>query len=153
VTRTRVTSPIVLSVRVRRTVDEAFELFTEGMGTWWPLEEHSVGAPEDLEIETAVIEPVVGGRVYEVWPGGEERDWGEVLVWAPPSRLVLAWHPGRPPKPATEVEVSFVADGDDTVVTLEHRGWERLGERGPESRADYRSGWPGVLAHFEKAAG
>jgi uncharacterized protein YndB with AHSA1/START domain len=151
--QTQDTSPIVLSVRVGRTVDEAFKLFTDGIGTWWPLEEHSVGAQENLAIETAVIEPEVGGRVYEVWPDGEERDWGEVLVWRPPSRLVLSWHPGRPAGPTTEVEVSFVADGDVTVVTLEHRGWERLGKRGPESRADYRSGWPGVLALFEKVAG
>jgi uncharacterized protein YndB with AHSA1/START domain len=153
VIRTQDTSPIVLSVRVGLTVDEAFKLFTDGIGTWWPLEKHSVGAQENLAIETVVIEAEVGGRVYEVWPEGDERDWGEVVVWAPPSRVVLSWHPGRPAGPTTEVEVSFVADGDDTVVTLEHRGWERLGTRGPESRADYRSGWPGVLAHLQRAAG
>jgi len=47
------------------------------------------------------------------------------------SRLRLTWHPGRDgDDEPTEVEVTFTADNNGTLVVLEHRGWENLsGER------------------------
>jgi hypothetical protein len=41
-----------------------------------------------------------------------------------------------------------------TRVDLEHRGWEKLGERAAEARQGYSQGWESVLAGFaEKASG
>src|SRR5215216_711074 len=90
------------------------------------------------------LEAGVGGRLYERWHDGHEADWARVLAWEPPARLLLSWQP-NPDRPApTEVEVRFVPlEPDHTRVELEHRGWERLGDQGPESRAGYERGWPG----------
>jgi uncharacterized protein YndB with AHSA1/START domain len=68
-----------------------------------------------------------------------------LLVFEEPSRLVFTWHPGMPPATATEVEVRFVPTGDQTRVDVEHRHWEKLGDRAAFVRGLYEGGWPGVL--------
>lgn len=147
---------------VRKTVtvdcppDHAFRVFTERLGSWWPLGTHSVSVMDDGSgaPETAVLEPRVGGRLYERTRDGRDCDWGRVLAWEPPGRLVLSWHPGRPESEATEVEVRFVPEGERTRVELEHRGWERLGERAAPAREGYDGGWPAVLgAYVDATAG
>jgi uncharacterized protein YndB with AHSA1/START domain len=147
-TETTRVEPIRKSITVDASVDHAFEVFTERMGEWWPAKTHS--AHKELTDE-AGLEPRLGGAIFELWRDGRE-DWGEITVWEPPHRLVFTWHPGLPPEETTEVEVRFAADGDSTVVELEHRGWEARGERAAEVRADYDQGWIGVLEHYAKAA-
>ncbi len=83
---------------------------------------------------------------------GTEGDWARVLHWEPPHRLVLAWKPNTRPVPPTELEIRFTSVDEGTRVELEHRGWERLGARGEESRAEYASGWLGALERFVSAA-
>jgi uncharacterized protein YndB with AHSA1/START domain len=145
-------STVIEAVRQTIVVDaspeRAFQVFTEEIGTWWPLDDvHS--RLEDAE--TAMIEPRKGGRVYERGASGEEASWGEVLEWEPPTRLVLLWKPNDSPYPPTEVEVRFTAEGERTRVELEHRGWERLGDDAGKARDSYEKGWPPVLARFEEA--
>ena len=142
--------PVVVGIDVRRGIEEAFRVFTAEIGTWWPVAAHSV---EPDKVETVVLEPRVGGRLYERWHDGGQADWGRVLAWEPPARLLLAWSP-NPDRPApTEVEVRFVAvEPDHTRVELEHRGWERLGDLAAQARSSYEGGWPGVLDAFAGAA-
>jgi hypothetical protein len=108
---------------------------------------------EPERVEAVVLEGRRGGRLYERWHDGGEADWGRVVAWEPPQRLVLSWKPNPERKAATEVEVRFVAvEPDHTRVELEHRGWERLGDLGPEARASYDGGWPGVLDGYAGTA-
>lgn len=146
--------PVRLSVTVAAPPERAFAVFTERFAGWWPLDLHSIAVddPEPgREGETpvaAVIEPREGGRVFERLADGTELGWGDVTVWEPPRRLVLSWNPSRRERPHTEVEVTFGPEGDGTRVTLEHRGWERLGPGGAEARGNYASGWPRTLDRF-----
>ena len=136
-------------------MEEAFRIFTEETGAWWPLDTHARAAAgqrgEDVKAETVVIEGRVGGRIYEVMSDGTEASWGEVNVWEPPQRVVFSWKPNPRDEPPTEVEVTFTPDGTGTRVDLEHRGWERLGEVAAEAREEYTQGWPRVLSSFERA--
>jgi uncharacterized protein YndB with AHSA1/START domain len=138
------------SVTVNAPVERAFDVFTDGIGTWWPLEQHSLGGEN---IERMIFEPRAGGRVYEIRKDGSEGEWADVLTYDRPSSFTLAWRPYERPGegPATELEVRFVAEGDRTRVELEHRGWERLGDKGTESQQGYDSGWTLVLGRFEAA--
>jgi DNA-binding transcriptional ArsR family regulator len=143
--------PVVVSVTVARPVDEAFSLFTERFEEWWPMATHSIGVDDEGVGVTPVgggIEPRLGGRIFERLPDGRELPWGEVRVWDPPARLVLSWAPGLDPRPFTEVDVRFVAEGSSTRVELTHRGWELLGEQAMAARSGYLAGWPVVLARF-----
>ena len=151
------TEPVRKSVRVACSAENAFRLFVEDFATWWPVERHSRVAHEQYEpgvtLERVVFEARAGGRVYEVTSAGDDGSWAEVLVYDPPRQLVLAWKPNDRPEPPTEVDVRFEPDGDGTIVRLEHRGWERLGERAEQARAGYEQGWSIPLERFAAAAG
>ena len=48
-------------------------------------------------------------------------------VWSPPSRLVFSWRQATfAAGQDTEVEVRFEAVGDETRITVEHRGWDTV---------------------------
>jgi uncharacterized protein YndB with AHSA1/START domain len=133
------------AVTVACTVEHAFQMFTAGISSWWPLATHSVGAER---ARTAVFEGRVGGRIYEVWDDGSEYDWGIVTAWEPPRRVVYSWSPNPEQTVSTEVEVRFAPQGDGTLVELEHRGWERLGEKVADLYASYDTGWDVVLGTY-----
>jgi hypothetical protein len=70
-----VTDPLQLSFRVACPPEHAFEVWTARTSLWWPAD-HTVSGEDDLEV---VIEPRVGGRIFERRASGEEEPWGEVL--------------------------------------------------------------------------
>lgn len=148
--------PIRASTSVSSPPERAFELFTERLDTWWPLRTHSRAASDfegqDVEVERIEFQGRVGGQVLEHLSNGEVLPWAEVLVWDPPSRLVLAWKPSSTPHPPTELEIRFTPQGGGTLVELEHRGWERLGEIAEEARASYGTGWVLTLDRFRETA-
>jgi uncharacterized protein YndB with AHSA1/START domain len=140
-------------ITVDAPVERAFEVFTARFDTWWPRS-HKIG---DADLQEAVIERKTGGRWYERDVDGSECEWGEVLAYEPPHRLVLTWHVGADWKyhadQASEVEVTFTPDGESTHVILEHRHLERHGE-GAERLRDAVSaggGWPGLLKRYSDA--
>jgi uncharacterized protein YndB with AHSA1/START domain len=130
------------TVVVRRAPEEAFAIFTQRFGTWWPYTQYSLGQEGAA---ACGFEPRLGGELYETSGSGERSRWGTVRAWEPPRRFVLAWHPGRDADEATEVEVRFEPVAGGTRVTLEHRGWEALGARAAESRENYDKGWVTVF--------
>jgi uncharacterized protein YndB with AHSA1/START domain len=135
--------PVQQSVTVDRAAEDAFRLFTAGASSWWPLDSHSVHGADTVE---CVFEQRGGGRIYERTADGREVEWGRMKVWDPPRRFVCSWYPGHPADRGQELEVRFQAlDGGRTRVELEHRGWELLGEKAAEARADYDEGWAYVF--------
>lgn len=141
--------PVVKSVWVSLPVEAAFELFTAKIDRWWPLATHSVYGEDAI---TCVLEARARGRLYEVHKDGRQSDWGEVLAWEPPSRVVFTMHPGRERVTAQEVEVSFQAEAGGTRLTLVHREWQKLGEQALKLRQAYDGGWENVLGKYVDAA-
>jgi uncharacterized protein YndB with AHSA1/START domain len=148
-----VVEPVRKSITVESPVDRAFATFTDGIAAWWPVDSHSIGAGrKDVTIDEIVFEHREGGQVFERHSNGDECPWGEILVWEPPDRVVMTWHPGYDdPAEFTELELRFTAEGDGTRVDLEHRGWERLGGRAQKTRNGYNEGWEFVLGRFVTA--
>ena len=148
-------APVRYSVTVPISAERAFTLFTEGFNTWWIG--HHIGKAELAE---AVIEPRVDGRWYERDVDGTECDWGKVLVFDPPGRLVLTWQLDAEFKydpdlsHASEVEVLFAEQDGQTRVDFEHRHIERLGAGAEELARQLAAdgGWPAILDLFAKAA-
>jgi uncharacterized protein YndB with AHSA1/START domain len=148
--------PIRASVTVRCAPENAFRVFTQEMGTWWPVQRFSMAVDEHegrVKVESVVVEEREGGRIYEVMSDGAEGTWATILAWDPPDRLVVAWKPNLSDNPPTEIEVTFTPQGGGTRVDLEHRGWERLGAIAEKARSGYGENWTGVLTLFATAAG
>ena len=130
-------------------------MFTDGFDSWWPASHH-IGGQDDF---TGIIEPRVGGRWFERGADGTECDWGRVVTWEPPARVVLDWQINSTwnfdPTLHTKVEVRFVPAGDGrTRVEVEHGDLEAFGEQAPAIREtfDSPSGWRGLLGAFSAAA-
>jgi len=148
-------APVRKSLAVPASPARAFEVFTADFGRWWP-KSHSIG---DSPLRAGVLEGKPGGRWYGQLEDGSQAEWGDVLVWDPPGRLVLAWRIGADwkydPDLLTEVEVTFAPEGKGTRVVLEHRMLERMGENAEAARAAFDSdgGWMGLLRLYAEAVG
>jgi uncharacterized protein YndB with AHSA1/START domain len=151
------------SIRTEVTVDapqdRAFAVFTENFDQVKPREHNMLG----VDIAESVFEPHPGGRVFDRGVDGSECQWGRVLAYDPPDRIVFSWdiNPRWQIESdldrASEVEVRFVPQGDDrTRVELEHRHLDRHGEgwEGLREGVAGDQGWPLYLARYaEQVAG
>jgi uncharacterized protein YndB with AHSA1/START domain len=144
------------TITVRAPQEVAWRVFTQQMGAWWPLTLYKIGKASAVD---AVIEPRVGGRWYERGEDGSTCDWGSVLVWESPSRLVLSWDINADwqydPALKTEIEIRFIPEGEGvTRVELEHRRLDRYGARRDEMRQifDKTGDWGRLLAMFARTA-
>ncbi len=140
--------PLRLSLDLACPPEHAFWIWTERIDNWWPADHTATGDPEAV----VVLEPRVGGRIYERAPSGQEHDWGEITAWDPPARLGYLWHLRRNREDATDVVIRFLPEGTGTRLEIEHTGWERLGDDGHEWRSRNFGGWTSLLPHFTAAA-
>ncbi len=135
------------SISVRAPRERAFRVFTEEIGTWWPLADGFAYAGD--RAQDMFIEGKEGGRVYERSRDGEEFHIGSVKVFDPPSRLVFTWGEATEEWDApTEVEVRFTDDEGGTRIDLEHRGFEGIGARAEDTLKSYEGGWVAVLDRY-----
>lgn len=141
------------SVVVDAPVADAFATFTERFGDFKPREHNLLQAP----ITETVFEPRAGGHIYDRAEDGSECRWARVLVWEPPHRVVFSWDISprweivTDPDQASEVEVTFAAEGPDrTRVELEHRNLDRHGPEWPAVRdgVAHDEGWPLYLRRY-----
>lgn len=144
------------TLSVKAPPDIAWRVFTQQLGAWWPLDNYKIGKTKAVD---AVIEPREGGRWYERGDDGSTCDWGRVLAWAPPERLVLSWDISADWQPdpnlKTEIEIRFIPEGKEgTRVELEHRHLDRYGARRDEMRRifDTEGDWGRLLQMFATVA-
>ena len=143
------TEPLVLDLVLSCSAIHAFDVWTTRTSMWWPRD-HTITGDIDLQI---VIEPRVGGRIFERGADGSEHAWGSVTEWNPPRRLAYTWHLGQDPTTPTDVAITFEPVGDDACrLVIRHDGWERLGARADAGQRANRAGWDAVLAPFAAAA-
>lgn len=133
------TSRVYVALRVKATPERTFQAFVEEIGAWWrphPLFQTTPRAPGRLAFEAGE-----GGRLTETLAGGKVFEIGRITAWEPPVRLQFSWRQASfPPELHTEVEVRFEAVGEETRVSVEHRGFHQVPA---ESAA--RHGFPDAL--------
>jgi hypothetical protein len=137
--------PIVKSIAVPWSAEDAFRRFTSEIGSWWPLETHSLFGDKTV---TVTMEGREGGRLFETDVDGNTRLWGSVTAWQPSEFVAFTWHLDRDPATTQRIEVRFSAADEGTVVELTHRDWHVFGEQASEQRSYYAGGWDGVLGRY-----
>jgi uncharacterized protein YndB with AHSA1/START domain len=119
------TSRVLVALRVKATPQRAFDVFTREIGLWWKPNMLFAFTPRDPG--RLAFEPGEGGRLIETLPNGKVFEIGQIRAWEPPSRLVFGWRQASfEPGQDTEVEVRFDPVGDETRVSVEHRGWDSV---------------------------
>jgi uncharacterized protein YndB with AHSA1/START domain len=113
-----VIEPLRVDVDLACPADHAFTTWTERFAQWWPPGHTVSGDPAAI-----VLEPRLGGRIYERTHDGREIDWGEITSWEPPHGLAYRWHMRRDRGDATDVDIRFVPAAADTTRAL---GTQRL---------------------------
>ncbi len=152
--------PIVRTVTVQAPADACFRTFVDRWADWWPREHH-IG--QDREITELHLEGRIGGRAYDVDTNGTECQWGTVLAYEPPARLVIAWHIqpdfttiDRDVNRSSEVEVTFTAvDDERTEVRLVHGHLGRHGEGASSMHGSVGNddgGWGFLIRRFADVA-
>lgn len=138
-------APVVKTVTLRRAAADAFRAFVHETDKWWPLATHALSPENNTKAIALVVEPRVGGRMYERTEDGREFDWGEVLAYEAGVRFAITWQLGRPRSVSGEIDVRFEALSESTCrVTLTHSGWERV-ENGEQVREGYNVGWSEII--------
>ncbi len=119
------TSKVYVALRVKAPPERAFAAFVGEIGAWWRpngLFQTTPRAPGVL-----AFEPGEGGRLTETLASGKVFEIGRITAWEPPARLVFSWRQANfPPDLQTEVEVRFEPVGEETRVSVEHRGFDRV---------------------------
>jgi uncharacterized protein YndB with AHSA1/START domain len=119
------TSKVFVALRVKAAPERAFAAFVDEIGAWWRpngLFQTTPRAPGKLAFERGE-----GGRLTETLANGHVYEIGRMRVWEPPSRLVFSWRQANFPLDLhTEVEVRFEAVGEETRVSVEHRGFHQV---------------------------
>jgi uncharacterized protein YndB with AHSA1/START domain len=120
-----VSSRVLVALRVHATPERAFQVFTRDIALWWRPNALFAFTPRDPGVMS--FEPGAGGRLIQTLSNGKVFEIGEVRSWSPPDRLVFGWRQAAfAVGQDTEVEVRFEAIGDETRVTVEHRGWDSV---------------------------
>ena len=147
---------VVVSTFTTAGPDTAFQVFTEGIQSWWNPGHHVLQG----EQKVMGVEPFVGGRLWDETVDGRTCTWGRVLTWAPGRMFAFSWLIGpdwavpAENAPGSRVTVTFIPESGGTRVELVH---DQLSEHGPgwenvHAGVGSPGGWPAGLQHFAEVA-
>jgi uncharacterized protein YndB with AHSA1/START domain len=148
---------IKTDVVVDAPIEHAFRVFSERFDQIKPREHNML----QVDIAESVLEPRSGGRLYDRGIDGSECQWGRVLAYEPPARIVFTWDISphwqieTDLDRASEVEVRFTEETPErTRVTLEHRHLDRHGDgwQGLREGVAGDQGWPLYLTRYAEQA-
>jgi uncharacterized protein YndB with AHSA1/START domain len=148
---------IKTDVVVDAPIEHAFRVFSERFDQIKPREHNML----QVDIAESVLEPRSGGRLYDRGTDGSECQWGRVLAYEPPARIVFTWDISphwqieTDLDRASEVEVRFTEETPErTRVTLEHRHLDRHGDgwQGLREGVAGDQGWPLYLTRYAEQA-
>lgn len=141
--------PIVRSIEVPCDRETAFRIFTEDIGSWWPLGRFTQSAMMGSPAQVVVIDLKVGGEIYELDSDGMKVVWGTVDQFNFPSMLSMHFHiplPKEKVKERSMVVIEFeIVSPLRTKVTLTQTNWEAFGKRGSMLHGGYGLGWANIF--------
>lgn len=118
-------SAVIVSLRVKATPLRAFDVFVGEIGTWWRPNGLFQLTPRGDGVLS--FEPGENGRLITTLANGKIVEIGRIDVWAPGEKLAFTWRQASfSPEQRTRVEVAFEPVGEETRITVTHRGWDEI---------------------------
>ena len=118
-------------VVVEAAVERAFAVFTEQFDKIKPRDHNMLG----VDIAESVFEPRAGGRIYDRGVDGTECQWGRVLAYEAPDRIVFSWDIS--PQWQLESDLDKASEVELHFIARRPRAHSRR-TRAPEPRAPWR---------------
>jgi hypothetical protein len=150
--------PIIRTIEVPCDQQKAFEVFLNGMDTWWPLGKFTISAMRGAPARAIRIETKLGGKIVEIASDGTEYSWGTIKSYDPPGFVSMDFHiapPGDETANARSLlEIRFTALGNKrTRVVLTQSNWEAFGKMAVHLRdGGYGQAWGAIFEGAYKAA-
>lgn len=136
---------IAKSVRLPLEAGAAFALFTNRVDDWWPRQRrHSDDPDAQIQLDR--------GGLRERNPDGSLVALGRIIVWDPPALISLDFYPGTDVDHPTRLIVTFVPDGQATVVTVHHRPTDASAALWESRAPAYEESWDLLLPALVAAA-
>jgi Uncharacterized conserved protein len=126
-----------LEVTIAASSQVVFDALTKDIATWW-------GFPflKRKDAQTIVLEPKVGGRLYEVYGENEGALWGMVTAIKSGEELSLVGSMGMPEPTYGAVTFALEPQGNMTIIKFTHSAFGRISQ---ERKGCYTEGWKELL--------
>jgi uncharacterized protein YndB with AHSA1/START domain len=132
-------------ISINASAERVFEAMTQDVSAWW-------GAPYLLTAspQAIILEPQVGGRLYEQSGSGDGALWATVTTIKKNERLELTGPVGASEALHSVVTFSLEPknEGEATLLKLSHQA---IGPFGEDTQANYNAGWQDLLGVRLKA--
>lgn len=118
-------SAVIVSLRIASPPQAVFDAFIREIGSWWRPNMLFQLTPRGDG--TLRFQPGENGRLVTTLANGAEFEVGRITLWSPPAAVAFTWRQATfASEQSTEVAVRFEDLGEETRVTVEHRGWDEI---------------------------
>jgi DNA-binding transcriptional ArsR family regulator/uncharacterized protein YndB with AHSA1/START domain len=134
---------VELEIRIAARPERVWQALVEEIGRWWHKDFYAGASPKAF-----VLEPRLGGRMYEDWGNGAGAIWYLVTEIDPPRSLGLSGHmPAAFGGPATSLlRLVLQPEGEGTVLQLTDSELRKVTEK---SRASLEDGWSALFGELK----
>lgn len=148
--------PIIKTIEVPCSQEEAFGIFVSKMDSWWPKSKFTTSAMSGKPAKVIHVEAKIGGKIVEIGPDDKEYLWGTIQSYDPYSFLSMDFHIPQPDeivKDRSLLEIRFIIlEKNRTKVELTQSNWEAFGERAAMMQGGYGGGWVVIFEQAFKSA-
>ncbi|MEQ8531511.1 MAG: SRPBCC domain-containing protein [Imperialibacter sp.] len=126
---------ITMDIPIEAGVERVWECLIKDVGLWWRKDFYT-----SPKTKAFILEPKVGGRMYEDYGNGEGLLWYTVIVLNAPHHLELQGHltPDYGGPAITFLKITLKEDGSKTMLTLSDT---LMGDVSAKAKGQITEGW------------
>jgi|SRR5215208_4609934 len=148
-------APILKTIEVPCSQQQAFDVFVKEMESWWPLGKFTQSAMLGRPAKGIRVDPRHGGEIVEIGEDGTEVRWGTIAVYEPYDFVSMHFHVPHPSETEVSrslIEVRFVVlDAQRTRVDLTQSNWEAFGKMAAMMYGGYAKAWDTIFEQSYKS--